>query len=260
MAEAVRRAEPGEAQVAALRAMIDASDRIVALTGAGISTESGIPDFRSPGGIWSRIKPITYQDFRSSEEARLEDWRRRFNMREDFGRAEPNAGHLALARMAREGRLRKVITQNIDGLHQRAGLPPELLIEIHGNVREARCLDCRATMSFAEVRAIIDATDAPPQCGCGGPIKAAMISFGERLPEDAVREAWASASEADLFLVIGSSLQVQPAAGLPLQAKRSGARLAIVNRDATRVDSLADLLVRGSIGAVFTALKSQPVN
>ena len=246
--------------VAALRRMIDNADRIVALTGAGISTESGIPDFRSPGGIWSRMKPITYQEFLASEEARLEDWRRRFAMNRDFQLAQPNAGHVALAHMATQGRLQAVVTQNIDGLHQRAGLPPDRLIELHGNVRGARCLTCAAPMSFEQARMAIETTEASPRCSCGGVVKAAMISFGERLPEEFLRRAWELVSNADLLLVIGSSLKVQPAAGLPLQAKRSGARVAIVNRDATVLDDIADLLVRAPIGAVFAAIFPQSVN
>ena len=253
-------ADSTENAVAALRRMIEAAERIVALTGAGISTESGIPDFRSPGGIWSRMKPITYQEFIASEEARLEDWRRRFRMNADFAQAEPNAGHFALARMAEHGRLRAVITQNIDGLHQRAGLPDQRLIEIHGNVRGARCLDCSAAVTFEQAREIITATGGSPRCACGGLIKAAMISFGERLPEETIRNAWNAVSDADLLLVIGSSLKVQPAAGLPLQAKRSGARIAIVNREPTGLDHIADLLVRGPIGRVFSAIYPQTVN
>ena len=246
--------------IAALRRMIDGAERIVALTVAGISTESGIPDFRSPGGIWSRMKPITYQEFVTSEEARLEDWRRRFKMKRAFELAQPNAGHLALAGMAGQDGLRAVITQNIDGLHQRAGLAPERLIEVHGHVRHARCLDCGTEMEFSQARDIIESTGASPRCPCGGLIKAAMISFGERLPERAIRDAWRVVSEADLLLVVGSSLRVQPAAGLPLHAKRSGAQLAIVNREPTTLDRSADLLVRGAIGAVFSALCPQTVN
>ena len=250
----------GDAAADALARMIDAAERVVALTGAGISTESGIPDFRSPGGIWSRMKPITYQEFVASEEARLEDWRRRFKMNADFARAQPNAGHLGLARMALDGRLGWVITQNIDGLHQRAGLPPERLIEVHGNVTHGRCLDCGLVMSLSDAKRLIEASGASPRCSCGGLVKAAIVSFGERLPETAIRKAGEVSNEADLFLVIGSSLQVQPAAGLPLRAKRSGARLVIVNRDPTRLDDIADLVVRGAIGTVISALYPQTVN
>jgi len=251
----------GNEEIAALLRLIRSSERIVALTGAGISTESGIPDFRSPGGLWTRgIKPITYQDFVASEEARLEDWGRRFRMNADFAAALPNAGHIGLARLAEEGRLQTLITQNIDSLHRRAGVPEEKIIEIHGNSAEGRCLDCRASMLLETVRGIIDATNASPRCACGGLVKAAVISFGERVPDQLLQRATDAAQGADLFLVIGSSLQVQPAATLPLVAKRSGAALAIVNRDATPLDQLADFAVHCPIGTFFSALYPQLVN
>jgi len=251
---------PDNGEIEALRRALAQAERIVALTGAGISTESGIPDFRSPGGIWSRMKPITYDEFVGSEEARMEDWRRRFRMNENFARAEPNAGHRGLARLAAEGRLAAVITQNIDGLHQRAGLAADQLIEIHGNATHGRCLDCRTPMALDEVKRLIEATAQSPRCACGGPVKAAIISFGERMPSEATRRASQLAAEADLFLVIGSSLQVQPANALPVIASRAGARLAILNREPTPLDSAADLVLRHSIGAVFAALYPQAVN
>ena len=251
---------PGNAEIARLRRLIDGSERIVALTGAGISTESGIPDFRSPGGIWARMRPITFQEFVASEAARMEDWRRRFRMNEDFSRAKPNAGHRLLARLCEEGRLQAVITQNIDGLHRRAGMPAERLIEIHGNATHGRCLDCAARMELTDVRRMIDATGASPRCACGGLVKAAIVSFGERMPEDAMRSAGEHARASDLFLVLGSSLQVQPAASLPLVAQRGGASLVIVNREPTPLDDAAELVVRGPIGEVARALYPQLVN
>jgi NAD-dependent deacetylase len=250
----------GNDEIAALRRLIDASDGIVALTGAGISTESGIPDFRSPGGVWTRMKPITFQEFVASEGARLEDWRRRFVSNAKFADAQPNAGHHGLVRLAEEGRLSAVITQNIDGLHQRAGLAPKRLIEIHGNATRGRCIECGVPMSLAAVRRIIDDTGASPRCDCGGLVKAAIISFGERMPIEELEAASRLAQSADLFLVVGSSLQVQPAAMLPLTAKHAGARLAIVNREATPLDGHADVIVRRAIGAVFAALYPQLVN
>ncbi len=252
-------AEMGD-EIQAFRRLIDRAERIVALSGAGISTESGIPDFRSPGGLWTRgIKPITFDEFVTSEPARLEDWRRRFKMNEDFASVRPNAGHHALAHLFEEGKLEAVITQNIDGLHQRAGLPKDRVIEIHGNSTYGRCIDCRQSMSLDAVREMIDATRESPRCECGGLVKAAVISFGERVPEDALQEASTLSKQADLFVVIGSSLQVQPAATLPLVAKHNGAALAIINRDATPLDQFADLIVPGSIGAVFGALYPQLV-
>ncbi|SER45966.1 NAD-dependent deacetylase [Faunimonas pinastri] len=232
--------------------MIDAAQSIVAFTGAGISTESGIPDFRSPGGMWSRLKPITYGEFVASEEARLEDWRRRFVMNEDFARARPNAGHLALASLLAAGRDIRIITQNIDGLHTRSGFPADRLIELHGNSTYGRCLDCETRMELAAVRAAIDDTGASPRCPvCGGLVKAAVVSFGEAMPREGMNRAVEWSRRADLFMVIGSSLVVQPAATLPVIARQGGAELAIVNRDPTPLDGEADLLLRGSIGAIF---------
>lgn len=251
----------GNEEIGALGRLILQSKRIVALTGAGISTESGIPDFRSPGGLWtSGIKPITYQDFVASEEARLEDWRRRFKMNADFAAARPNAGHLGLARLANEGRLLALITQNIDGLHQRAGTPSKSVIEIHGNSTRGRCLDCRASMSLESVRAIIEKTAASPRCACGGLVKAAIISFGERVPDDDMSRATEFAERADLFLAIGSSLQVQPAASLPIVAKRAGATLAVINREATPLDRFADFAIHTLIGPFFSQLYPQLVS
>lgn len=253
-------AEADKDQIEALRRLLDSASRIVALTGAGISTESGIPDFRSPGGLWTRVRPITYQEFVASEEARREDWRRRFAMNASFAAAQPNAGHRLLTLLAEEGRLAALVTQNIDGLHQRAGFPPDRLIEIHGNSTHGSCLDCRAPMALKDVRRRIDATGASPRCACGGLVKAAVISFGEAMPADAMRRATELSGSADLFLVLGSSLLVQPAATLPLVARRAGARLAIVNRDRTALDEAAHVLVRKAIGEVAVALRPQLVN
>jgi NAD-dependent deacetylase len=248
-------------EIEALRGVLASSERIVALTGAGISTESGIPDFRSPGGLWTRgIKPITYQHFVASEEARLEDWRRRFRMNEDFATAKPNAGHLGLVRLMQEGRLLALITQNIDRLHQRSGIPVDRLVEIHGNSGEGRCLECRTSMPLTTVRAIIEKTSASPRCACGGLVKAAIVSFGERIPESSLQRANDASARADLFLVIGSSLQVQPAATLPLVAKRCGAKLIIINREETPLDRIADIVVHRPIGAIFSTLYPQIVS
>jgi NAD-dependent deacetylase len=251
--------DEGNDEIGALRRLIAASERIVALTGAGISTESGIPDFRSPGGLLSRTQPITLQEFVASEAMRLEEWRRRFRMNETFAAALPNAGHHGLVRLMEEGRLAGIVTQNIDGLHQRAGTPPERVVEIHGTSLRAHCLDCRSPMPLSEVRATIERTGASPRCACGGLVKAAVVSFGERIPERAMAEAMALTRAADLFIVVGSSLVVQPAATLPLVAKEAGAALAIVNRDATPLDPAADILVRASIGRVFSTLYPQAI-
>ena len=190
----------------------------------------------------------------------MEDWRRRFAMNETFATAKPNAGHHGLVRIAREGRLASVITQNIDGLHQRSGLSADQLIEIHGNSTRGRCIACGAFMALADVRRIIDETNASPRCACGGLVKAAIISFGERMPIDALKAANDFSEAADLFIVLGSSLQVQPAAMLPVVAKRAGAGLIIVNREETPLDQHADLVLHRPIGSVFATLYPQLVN
>ena len=227
----------------------------VVFTGAGISTESGIPDFRSPNGIWSKIKPIYYDEFVSSETARLEDWRRRFHFRDEFRAAEPNVAHRAIARMIAEGRANAVITQNIDGLHQRAGVPENRLIEIHGNATYATCLECGRRHELDTIEDTLTRTGHSPRCSaCGGLVKAAVISFGQAMPTREMIRAEHAIEEADLFIAVGSSLQVQPAASLPMAAKYQGARLIIVNRDPTPLDGIADHVLRGSIGEVFSAL------
>lgn len=247
----------GNDAISSLGNLLGSAGRIVALTGAGISTESGIPDFRGPGGLWTRVKPITFGEFVQSEAARLEDWRRRFAMNEVFARATPNAGHRALAFLAREGRLSLLVTQNIDGLHQRAGLDPGHVLEIHGNATHGHCLDCGLEMPLAVVRSLIDARGQSPRCACGGLVKSAVISFGEKLPEARLRRAFEEAQRTDLFLVIGSSLTVQPAATIPLSAKRAGACLAILNMQETSLDGAADLVVRAPIGSVFSHIYPQ---
>jgi NAD-dependent deacetylase len=241
-----------ESDIETLAALIKTSRRAVVFTGAGISTESGIPDFRSPGGVWDRMPPVTFEEFLSSAEMRHETWRRRFAMEDMFGAAKPNAGHLAVAELVRRGKVTHVITQNIDNLHQVSGVPEEKIIELHGNTTYATCLDCG-------LRHEIDALRAPfekggvPDCACGGYIKPATISFGQPMPEEAMARAHAATMACDLFLVAGSSLVVYPAAGFPLAAKREGAGLAILNRTATDQDRYADLVIREGIGAVLTA-------
>lgn len=234
---------------------IEAAGCVVVFTGAGISTESGIPDFRSPNGIWSKIKPIYYDEFVASETARLEDWRRRFRFRDEFRAAEPNVAHLAIARLVAEGRVNAVITQNIDGLHQRAGVPEDRLIEIHGNATYATCLECGRRHELDTVEEIMARTGHSPRCSaCGGLVKAAVISFGQAMPTREMMRAEHAIEEADLFLAVGSSLQVQPAASLPMVAKHQGAHLVIVNRDPTPLDAIADHVLRGGIGEVFATL------
>lgn len=238
---------------ARLSALLDAARCAVAFTGAGISTECGIPDFRSPGGLWTQNKPIPYDAFVADKAARNEAWRRKFAMEAAFAAARPGRGHVALANLLSRGRLAGIITQNIDGLHQASGVPDEALVELHGNGTYATCLDCGTRYELDWVKERFDAAGgAAPDCPhCGGPVKAATISFGQAMPEREMARAQALALAADLFIVAGSSLVVFPAAGFPLQARRNGARLAILNREPTDFDSLADLVVRLEIGDVL---------
>ena len=239
---------------AILAEMVGAAETVVVFTGAGISTESGIPDFRGPNGLWKKIEPVFYDEFVASETARLTDWKRRFAFRDQVAAVEPNVAHLAIARLVAAGRVNAVITQNIDGLHQRAGVPAERVIEIHGNATFATCLDCGTRSELAEAEAVIAATGRTPRCACGGLVKAAVISFGQAMPTREMERAEVAIQEADLFLAIGSSLTVQPAATLPLVAKYQGARLVVVNGEPTPLDAMADLVLRGAIGRVFSTL------
>lgn len=233
-----------------LREMVMGARRIVAFTGAGISTECGIPDFRSPGGIWSRYKPIDFPTFLSSPAMRREALSRYLKVREEVGEVRPGRGHRALARLAEQGRLQCVITQNIDGLHQASGLPPEQVIELHGNGTYAHCLDCSVRHELDWVAAELDRQPGAPACTrCGGIVKTATISFGQSMPEREMLRADAAARDCDLFLAIGSSLVVYPAAGFPLIAKREGdAALVILNREPTDLDPYADLVIHEDIG------------
>ena len=238
-----------------LRSMIGAASRIVAFTGAGISTESGIPDFRSPGGIWTRMKPIQFQDFLASAEKRRESWRRKFAAEDTLRAATPNAGHRALARLHEQGKLLALVTQNIDGLHQASGVPDAQIIELHGNGTYCVCLECGKRHELDWVRTIFTRDERLPLCtdrDCGGHIKTATISFGQAMPETAMERARTAALAADLFIVLGSSLVVYPAAGFPVIAKRSGARLVIVNREPTDQDDIADLVINAEIGATMS--------
>lgn len=234
---------------ARLLELIEDSDRIVPFTGAGISTESGIPDFRSPGGLWTKTQPIPFDQFMASREMRDEAWRRRFAMDEYFAKAKPTRGHLALAALYRRGKSPGVITQNIDNLHQVSGITPDDVVELHGNTTFATCLDCDRRYELDFIKSCFDSSKGrAPDCDCGGYIKTATVSFGQSMPQAAMQKAQEWSGDCDLFIAIGSSLVVWPAAGFPLQAKKSGARLVIVNREATEFDSIADLVIRQDIG------------
>ncbi|HSV01807.1 MAG TPA: Sir2 family NAD-dependent protein deacetylase [Phenylobacterium sp.] len=236
-----------------LARMIAEARRLVVFTGAGISTESGIPDFRSPGGVWSRMKPIYFQDFVADPDRRREAWERAFTGRAGWTGRAPNAGHHAVARLVAEGACAAVITQNVDNLHQDSFVPADKVIELHGNASYAACLDCGERHELAELKeGFLKAGEIPYCRACGGLVKTATISFGQPMPAEPMARAEAETLACDLFLVLGSSLVVYPAAGFPLLAKRNGARLAIVNREPTDLDGFADLVLHDEIGAVMS--------
>ena len=235
--------------IARLQDLIDDASVIVPFTGAGISTECGIPDFRSPGGVWTRNQPIPFDAFVSSQEMRDEAWRRRFAMEEKFAQAKPGRGHRALASLYRSGKSPGLITQNIDNLHQASGIDAGDVIELHGNTTYALCLDCSRRYELSWVKEKFEAAgQRAPDCACGGYIKTATVSFGQAMPPEAMERAEDLTKSCDLFLAVGSSLVVWPAAGFPLMAKRNGAVLVIINREATEFDDIADLVVRNDIG------------
>ena len=239
----------------ALHRLIDEAQTVVAFTGAGISTESGVPDFRTPGSPWLANKPIDYADYMASEAARAEAWRRKFTMDDLYRGARPSRGHHALAALVRAGKSPGIITQNIDGLHQAAGVPDEAVVELHGNGTYATCLDCGLRHELGPIRAAFDESDRTPLCrACGGIVKSATVSFGQAMPAPAMSRARELSLACDLMLVVGSSLVVFPAAGFPILARRNGARLAIVNREPTELDAMADLVVAGEIGPAFAGL------
>ena len=240
---------------AALAALVRAHRRVVIFTGAGMSTESGIPDFRSPGGIWTKMMPVEFQDYLNDPQARRISWQRRFEMEETWNKVEPNDGHRAVAELVARGTVSHVITQNIDALHQAGGVPDAQVIELHGNTRHAKCLDCGLRAEIADIRAHFESHGDAPDCpACGGIIKTATISFGQPMPEAEMARAESATLACDLMLVLGSSLSVFPAASFPLLAKRKGAGLAILNRDETPQDRFADLVINAEIGPTIRAV------
>jgi NAD-dependent deacetylase len=237
-----------------LARLIADARRMVVFTGAGISTESGVPDFRSPGGVWSKMKPIYFQDFVGSEEKRREAWTRAFTGKAGWVGAKPNAGHFAVARLVEQGKVAAVVTQNVDNLHQDSGVPADRIVELHGNASYAKCLECGERHELAELKDSFLKVGEIPYCRrCGGLVKTATISFGQPMPAGPMARAEAAALDCDLFLVLGSSLVVYPAAGFPLLAKQNGARLAIVNREPTDLDGYADLVLHDEIGPALSA-------
>jgi NAD-dependent deacetylase len=247
-------APPLETAVERLRDLVERSNSILPFTGAGVSTECGIPDFRSPGGLWTKNQPISFDLFVSSQEMRDEAWRRRFAMEDYFSTARPGRGHRAIAALYRFGKASGVVTQNIDNLHQASGIAHDHVIELHGNTTYATCLDCSRRYELSWIKSRYDAVGHAPDCTeCGGYIKTATISFGQAMPDAAMRRAEKLTQQCDLFLAIGSSLVVWPAAGFPLMAKRNGAKLVILNRDATEFDEISDLVIRDDIGSVLSS-------
>jgi NAD-dependent deacetylase len=234
--------------VEALGNMIAEASSIVPFTGAGISTECGIPDFRSPGGLWTRNRPIGFDEFISSPDARDESWRRRFAMEPTFAAARPGRGHRALASLYKAGKIPAIITQNIDNLHQMSGFKADDVVELHGNTTYARCIGCGQPYDLAWVKTRFEENGAPDCTVCEEPVKTATISFGQAMPEDQMRRATELARHCDLFMAIGSSLVVWPAAGFPLMARNCGAKLVIINNEPTEQDDAADLVIRHDIG------------
>ena len=225
------------------------SREIVVFTGAGISTESGIPDFRSPGGIWSRYRPVSFQEFISSEESRMETWKRRLETYAADKNAKPNIGHYFVQSLNEKGKLIGLITQNVDGLHSQSGLPEDKIVELHGSNRCIRCLECNKSYEPAIIMERLTVNFSSPTCDdCGGILKSATISFGQAMPERAMRQAQEWTEQARVFIVMGSSLQVQPAASFPVIARRNGAILAIINREPTMLDEHASFAHHGAIG------------
>lgn len=244
-----------DAQRKALRDAVGQASAIVAFTGAGVSTEAGIPDFRSPGSAWTVNRPIPFPAFMASAEVRAEAWRRKFAMDDVAAGATPATAHVEIARLVARGRITSVITQNIDDLHARAGVAPERIVELHGNGTYAACVACRRRYELADIRSRFEATALAPDCDdCGNPVKSATVSFGQAMPADAMRRAAEAATSADLFLAMGSSLVVQPAASFLDLARSSGARLVIVNREPTDYDPIADLVLRGEIGPIVEGM------
>jgi NAD-dependent deacetylase len=233
------------------------SKRVVVFSGAGLSTESGIPDFRSPGGVWDRYNPedFYFQNFLASEASREKYWQMATEMYDPIKKAEPNQAHLAIAELEKLGKLDCVITQNIDGLHFKAGNSEEKVIQLHGTAIFVSCLSCKKRYDRDEIQKRISEGQKAPRCNdCGGLLKPATISFGQSMPEKETEEAYHRSSLCDLFIVVGSSLVVQPAASMPLVAKRNGAKLVIINRDPTPFDDMADLVVHGEAGSSMKSI------
>ncbi len=237
-----------------LKQWMNDSAYTVVFTGAGISTDSGIPDFRSPGGLWSRLAPIDFRDFMASDEMRVETWRRKVLLDQEIGKPRPNSAHYAISQLVNIGQVNKIITQNIDNLHQNSGLSEEQVIELHGNGTFAKCLSCDEKYQIDLVKEQFQKDNLAPVCACGGYIKSATVSFGQSMPTEAMQAAEEASLASDLFIAVGSSLKVFPAAGFPLLAKENGAKFVIINREPTDLDGFADLILNNEISEVFGSL------
>ncbi len=241
-------------QIKELAKKIMGATSVVIFTGAGISTESGIPDYRSQGGLWDRFQPIYFDEFMRSKTARIQYWDQRLHMEKSLKHACPNQGHKAIAELENLGYLTCVITQNIDGLHQNSGIPENKIIELHGNTRRVRCMSCEDLISWEQAMELINKGNKAPECICGGYYKPDTISFGQAMPRDETREAERLSSGCDLFIAVGSTLLVQPAALMPKYAKSSGAFLTILNLSDTPYDNECDLLIREKAGPVLSTV------
>jgi len=251
------RSESMEEKIREVARLITEAKNIVIFVGAGLSTESGIPDFRSPGGVWDKYDPadFDFHNFLSRESSREKYWQMATEMYEAMRDAKPNAGHLAIAELERLGKLDCLITQNIDGLHFKAGNSEAKVFELHGTAMHVACLDCHRRYERDPIQERIAAGDRAPRCdSCGGPLKPATISFGQSMPERETAEAFRRSAACDLFIVIGSSLVVYPAAQMPVEAKRSGAKLVIINRDATPCDKMANVILNGPAGQIMESI------
>lgn len=240
-----------EEKIKIIAEKIKSSKSLVVFTGAGISTESGIPDYRSQGGIWDKFRPVYFDEFMSSRESRIKYWEQRMDMEKSLCRATPNEGHMSLAALHDMGFLTALITQNIDGLHEASGIPKEKIIELHGNTRRVRCMNCRQLISWQEAEAMLNAGDRAPECPCGGYFKPDTISFGQAMPVEETKRAAHLSKNSDVFMAIGSTLLVQPASLMPGYAKAAGAFLSIINLSETPYDSACDVLIQGKAGEIL---------
>lgn len=241
-------------QINELANKIAGANSVVIFTGAGISTESGIPDYRSQGGLWDKFQPIYFDEFMGSKTARIQYWEQRLHMEKSLKHARPNKGHQAIAALDHLGHLTCVITQNIDGLHQASGIPENKIIELHGNTRRIRCMSCSKLISWNQAMEMINKGEKAPECSCGGYYKPDTISFGQAMPVQETRAAESFSSGCDLFIAVGSTLLVQPAALMPGYAKTSGAFLGIINLSDTPYDNQCDLLIREKAGPVLSTV------